>query len=195
MPRPFLLARPVLVGAALLAASCSSGGKDASMAPEAQLVTETYTSPVYGWSVAYPREWTLDSSNPASVRLRPPQAAQPALVGVNTRSLSSIDAAIRTLGFSRVDGNAVDTYVAFYEGAFRREGKRVVLLSRTQITLRGEVPATELVYELGTGVVGKARIVLVFRGDIIYEINAETFKDSFENVRAEFDLIIASFRP
>ncbi|MBM2830966.1 MAG: Sel1 repeat protein [Dehalococcoidia bacterium] len=136
-----------------------------------------YSNPVYGWSISYPSDWTVDSSNPALVRI---QIAGPALVGIHTA----------TVRFTSLD-DFVNFMLADNEARAKQRGQTTVVVSRGSISLPNSVIATDIVKELGPG--GKSRDIYVLIGQQAFIISAETYIQNWDRFHPYFERMIASF--
>lgn len=141
---------------------------------------QTYTSPVYGWSISYPGGWAINSSNPAFVQLQTGQGTGAALIGIQSA----------TVNFTSLS-DFVEFMLAFSERSLKEQGKTMAVISRSLMSLPNNVTAADVVTELGPG--GKSHQVFVLIDKQAFVINAETYVGSWEIFSQNFDQIIRSF--
>lgn len=153
-----------------------------SLAPSAAFsqahADRVFVNHLYGWSVSYPDNWTIDTLNPAFIQIHQPSTLPYGLVGVHA-----------TRGFK---AKSLDDY-ADQLMSVEADIAGFKVLSRRSTTLSDGTAAIEVVNVLGTGTVGKSRKLFVLRGDRGFEVNAETYLDSFPSLAPYFERIIHSF--
>src|SRR6267378_1570033 len=137
-----------------------------------------YVDHLYGWSVSYPDNWTIDTLDPGFVQIHQPSTLPYGLVGIH--------AATGLKGASL--GDFADRMMA---NEADMAGFKV--LSRRSTKLSDGTPALEIDNVLGTDMVGESRKLFVLRGDRGLEIDAETYLDSFPSLAPYFEKIIQSF--
>ncbi len=145
-------------------------------APDARV----YVSRLYGWSISYPRDWTIDTLDPTFVKIS--NASPYGLVGIHSWTVE-----FRTLSAF------ADSELASYAASLGQSGVRVQTPSRRSIVLRDGTPAIEVVHLLGTGTVGKSREILALSEGHGFLVDVETYLESWGTVQPIFDLITKSF--
>jgi hypothetical protein len=137
-----------------------------------------YVEHLYGWSVSYPDNWTIDTLDPGFVQIHQPPTLPYGLVGIHSaRALKGA-----SLGdfADRMMANEADM------AGFK-------VLSRRSTTLSDGTPALEIDDVIGTDLVGESRKLVVLRGDRGLVVDAETYRDSFPALAPYFEKILRSF--
>lgn len=151
--------------------------------PAQQTAGIRYVHPSFGWSVSIPENWTYAASR-TSVMIRTPGNLPRGVIGIYTFNNPG-----KTLE------EFVDGLEEFSKQDLEARGKKVVTVSRKKVMLADGLPAIEIISEIGSGVVGKSlKVTAIFNGKTV-GINAETYKQSWDELRPYFDRIIKSFSP
>ncbi len=169
--------RAVGLMAGLLLSGCA-----ASTANQPAAEDQHYANPAYRWAIAYPPGWALDSQDLTYVKIQPPPHLPKGLLGIHSQ----------TVDFKSVDAFA-DALLAVQASAASRRGQEYRVLSRRSLLLSDALPAVDVVSVLGTGVVGKTRIVCVLVERRGIAIDAETYANAWQELEPYFDRIINSF--
>lgn len=140
---------------------------------------DLYTDPTIGWSIEYPADWQVDSSDPSAVRIS--DGAGTALVGVYSTATDM-----------RLD-EFVDAMLASQEDYHRGKRQTWNLLSRRLTTLPDGTPAADVVVAIGPG--GMSHQLYAVADGMAFSVNAETAEQSWDRLRDKFDGIVASFSP
>jgi hypothetical protein len=138
-----------------------------------------YTHPVYGWSVSYPDNWLIDSSNPSFVRIRSDDDA--GLCGIH-----SFGSRWNTLD------DLTDSVLAHNERFFQNEGLRFVVLARRRISLPNGITGNDVLTQILPHR-EKSRRIYVHEGGRAFVIDCETWPENWENLESVFDRIVNSF--
>ena len=126
-------------------------------------------------SFSYPEEWDLDASNPTLVRLRPPVPSGTVAVGVqsNLTGPTSLDTQRNQLLRSLAGAT----------------------LNVIRITPEDDVPLDIIEAQwIADGIPRKAVFVVAVRGARVHSIGVIGLEDFYEEHRADFEAMIASFR-
>ena len=150
--------------------------------PAAASPARVYTNRVHSWSVSYPDGWILNDTDPGSVKLQPPPGSGFGLVGVHSITYISAQSL----------EDFTEKALAGWERNLR-PGLKAVTLSRRTIRLANDVPAIEVIHELGTGETGKSRKIHTFVKGKGFILDAETYSQSWDLMQPDFDRILGSF--
>ncbi len=151
--------------------------------PAQDAAGERYVHPSFGWSVSIPEHWTYVAAR-TSVMIRTPDGLPPGLIGIHTVNIPG-----KTLE------EFVDELEEFTKRNLEARGRKVVTVSRKKLMLADGLPAIEIVKEMGSGVIGiSLRVTAMFDGKAV-TIDAETYKQSWDELRPHFDAIVKSFSP
>jgi len=152
-----------IVLSVFLAGCAGSGSVEPGSAERA------YTNPVYGWSIAYPRSWTVDSGNPGFVKI---SSADKALCAIHSRTVAS---------------RTVDEFT----DALERDPNRVIL-ARRKISLPNDVIGNDVLARIMGG--GKSRRIYILVDGRAFGIDCETYEKDWDRLEPFYDRIIRSFR-
>ena len=142
---------------------------------------ERYVHPHQGWSVTIPPNWRYDGTQ-TSMMIKTPGNLPRGVIGIYTFNNPG-----KTLE------EFVDGLEEFSKQDLEARGKKVVTVSRKKVMLADGLPAIEIISEIGSGAVGKSlKVTAIFNGKTV-GINAETYKQSWDELRPYFDRIIKSF--
>jgi tetratricopeptide (TPR) repeat protein len=148
-------------------------------APTHAASEHSYVNPEYRWSISYPADWKIDSTDRLFVRL----SRGPAIVGIHTFP----DAAGKSLDES------ADAALQRWEQSMRKVNL-FTQVSRQRLSLSNNLPAIEVIHHIGRGVVGKSRKLIAVARDRVFWIDAETTLAAWPDYERDFNRIIESFR-
>jgi len=137
-----------------------------------------YVNPVCKWSIRYPNDWTMDSSDLSYVKIKPP--VDSALVGIHCI----------TVDYTSLD-DFVNSVLTQNEAYFRQKGETMVVMSRRPAYLSNGVTAVEVNVEIRPG--GKSRRIYVLVDKQAFLVDAETYIEKWDMFHPYFDRIISSF--
>jgi hypothetical protein len=141
----------------------------------------TYMSP-NGWTISYPGDWTIDTTNPNDVPLRAPA----------NDGMCTIFSGPPLRGRFKTADEFADRALAHNEQSFKGRGLQLVVVGRRRIALPTGVTATEVLTELRPG--GKSRRLYGVVGDGQgWAIDCETFARNWEKLEGTFGRIFNSF--
>jgi len=135
-----------------------------------------YANEAAGWTISYPRGWTIDAADPGFVMLRGENP--PALIGIRV--------------FLADESRSLESVVDLVLASLPPEQFRLV--SRRIVTLPAGYQAIEIVHHVGAGTLGKSRKVFTIAKGRGFVIDAETFLDSWAAAEPSFNRVIDSFR-
>ena len=160
---------------ALFISGCATAERDLKTAEHL-----LYVNPIYKWSVSYPKDWALDSSDPTVVKITAPPNLPEGLVGIHTHRIDakSLD-----------DAADIELDIWIQGGRFKFE-----TVSRGHMVLPDGTSVVEVVHLMGLGIKGRSRKVIAYVDGQVFYIDAETFDRSWEVLEPYFDRIITSFR-
>ncbi len=163
---------------ALFISGCATAERDLKTAEHL-----LYVNPIYKWSVSYPKDWALDSSDPTLVKITAPPNLPEGLVGIHSYRIDakSLDDAADT---------ALDIWI---QGMRLGKQLKFETVSRQHMVLSEGTPVVEVVHLMGTGITGRSRKVIAYVDGQVFQIDAETFDRSWEVLEPYFDRIINSF--
>ncbi len=137
-----------------------------------------YVNPVCKWSIRYPNDWTMNSSDPSFVKIQPP--VDSALVGIHCT----------TVNYTSLD-DFVNFVLAHNEGYFKQKGQTMVVMTRRSTYLPNGVPAVDVIVEIRPG--GKSRRIYVLVDKQAFLVDAETYIEKWDMFHPYFDRMISSF--
>lgn len=144
---------------------------------ESQDEFSTYVNPFYGWSVSYPRGWTVEPQSLHSVVFRHATF----VLGIHVTNV--------------VKGESLEKAAdRVLEGLSQHFSKPYETTSRQKITLPNGMQAIEVVHRLGALGGGKSRKLICLAHEHVFLIDAETRFESWETAAPDFDHIIKSFK-
>lgn len=138
--------------------------------PNTDPAERAYTNPVYGWSIAYPRTWTVDSGNLGFVKI-----------------VSSADKALCGIHSHEVPLKTVDEFT----DALERDPNRVIL-ARRKISLPNDVIGNDVLARTMGG--GKSRRIYILADGRAFGIDCETYEKDWDRLEPFYDRIIRSFK-
>jgi hypothetical protein len=136
-----------------------------------------YTNPIYGWSMKYPANWSLDSSDVAFVRILSPE--NDGVCGVLTGPVQFKSAEEFT-----------DFMLAHSAQTFKRRGLEVAISSRQQIVLLSGITGTNVLVEIVPG--GRSRRIFVLADGNGLVVDCETYAANWQKLAPTFDRIMGS---
>jgi hypothetical protein len=139
----------------------------------------TYTHPVYGWSLSYPAHWSIDSSDPNSVRIS--SDADAGLCGIH-----SFGSRWTTLD------ELTDAAHADSERFLQNRGLRLAVLARRRISLPNGVIANDVLTQI-LPQNERSRRIYVYEGGRAFVMDCETWPENWGNLEPVFDRIVNSF--
>jgi hypothetical protein len=143
--------------------------------------TLAYVNPAFHWSIAYPSDWQLSSTDPRVVRIT---LIGQGLIGFYSGffpKLASLDEFVDYMKKDREEHLAQRISLRF--------------VSQRLLTLPNGSAAIEIIDQLGTGIVGQSRKIDTQLGDHTYlEIDAESKLEDWPGVEPVFTRIIDSFK-
>jgi hypothetical protein len=144
---------------------------------------KSYLSTTHRWTVSYPSDWAVAAGNPGLVSLKPPSRLPAAVVGIHS---------IPDVTFQSVDRFA-ESMMAKWKEQIKSHGVREVELSRRSIWIANNIPAVEIVHEMGAGITGRSRKIIALVGGRGFVIDVQTFTHAWELMKPDFDGILNSF--
>ena len=146
--------------------------------PTEEIKKLSYSNPVYGWSVSYPSDWTLDRKDPGDVRISPPS-----------------DDGVCGLHSGAVRFKTVDEFTDFMQAQndqfFKEKGTKTRSSPKQRITLPNDVIGIVVTTEILSG--GKSRRIYVLADGVGYGIDCETYAGNWEKLEPSFARIMSSF--
>src|SRR5581483_4387130 len=122
----------------------------AAQQPPPQPAERAYVNVANGWSISYPGDWTIDTSDAQFVRLEPPASLPRAMVGIHAGYVSHFDSLPQL----------ADWGLTLDPGA--------MVLSRERRTLADGTPALLVESQIGIGVFAKSRKLYVIAHGAVY---------------------------
>ncbi len=172
--------RALVVFGVVFLAACGGGSSTDPKDGE----QESYRNEVWEWTASYPAGWALEDKNSAVLTLTTP-------VGHGDTFVVVISADWHPSA-SRID--MLLALVASYEESLDQNGVRFRELSRRQFTTVAQMPAAEVLYELGADATGKARLVILTTMDRrAFTLNVEADSETYALLEPGFDLLVDSF--
>ena len=141
---------------------------------------KAYTSPVFGWTIQYPSNWTLNDSDPTAVMITSP--LRRAFIGIHTN-----DVRAKTLD------ELVD-FIILYTKRQLYEAKNInyVVVSRKKIQIDKNTIGIDVLSELRPG--GKSRRLYFLVENRAFGVDAETYAEEWDQFVSQFDRILRTFR-
>ncbi len=176
----FMMVIWIIIISLLFASACAQQKRSKSYAPELTPPKheKEYVNPVCKWSIRYPNDWTIDSSDPSFVKIQPP--VDSALLGIHCT----------TINYTSLD-DFVNSALAHNEGYFKQKGQTMVVMTRQSTYLPNGVPAVDVILEIRPG--GKSRRIYVLVDKHAFLVDAETYIEKWDMFHPYFDRMISSF--
>ncbi len=143
-------------------------------------VERLYTNPIYRWSISYPANLKVKSSDPGFVEIYSP--APEGLCGIHSSR--------GVLPFKTVD-EFTDSTLVNAERFFKDRGKLFAILARRRISLPNNIIGNDVLTEIGPG--GRSRRIYVLAEGEVFVMDCETYVKNWERLEPTFDRIIRSF--
>jgi hypothetical protein len=141
---------------------------------------KTYTSPTYHWSIHYPADWSINTSNPQLITVRSTAGNSFSLCGIHSNFTR----------FTTLDA-FTDFMLTEQEHIFKDKGQQQMILSRTRIALPNDVTGNDVLKEIRPG--GKSRQIYVLKGETGFGIDCETYLADWPSLDRTYDRIINTF--
>ena len=138
-----------------------------------------YTNASWRWTISYPAGWTIDSSDPALVRIR--SAPENALCSINSGPVDR---------FNTVN-EFTDFMLANDVRFFRENGQSFVVVARRRITLPNGIVANDVLAEIGPG--GRSRRIHVLIDGRGLAVDCETYTKNWTRLEPSYQRVIGSF--
>src|SRR2546427_11375622 len=152
----------------------------APLATEAQ--QQSYTNPVYRWSISYPADWTLDNRDPRFVRILSPADKPWGLCGIHSGSprVTTLD-------------EFTDFLLADNKRRFKERGLLFAISARRPISLPNGIIGNDVLADILPG--GRSRRIYVLADGRGLIVDCETYARLWRELEPVFNRIINSFTP
>jgi hypothetical protein len=149
-------------------------------AADAAVPDRTFSSSPYGWSVSFPEDWKVADTDPKDIEIHSPDGR--AQCGFHSYS--------GTFKYRTVD-EFVDAREPAYEKVMKDAGGAIRNISKQRISLPNGVIGIDLLNDILNG--GRSRSVFILDVPFAYNIDCETYAESWEMFEPTFSRIIATF--
>jgi hypothetical protein len=139
----------------------------------------TYLNPVYKWSISYPKDWsinTTDLQNVKFLKLTPDEG----LISVH----------VSTPNYTNLN-SLIDNYLEVTAKHFNQSEQKMVILTRQPLLLPNSGAATDVLFEIRPN--GKSRYIFLPVDKRVFVIVAETYINKWEAVNPYFNQMISTF--